>query len=63
MLLGRQIDGIWHSAIVVFGREYFYGGGIQCSSPGCTAAGTPVQIIDLGETVWPSLLLRHVLVV
>lgn len=22
---GRQIDGIWHTAVVVFGREYFFG--------------------------------------
>jgi len=51
MLLGRRIDGIWHSAIVVFGREYFYGGGIQSATPGSTAAGAPVQILELGETV------------
>lgn len=29
MLIGKQIDGIWHTGVVVFGKEYFYGGGIQ----------------------------------
>lgn len=24
---GRQVEGVWHTAVVVFGREYFYGGG------------------------------------
>lgn len=25
MLLGRHIEGVWHTAVVVFGREFFYG--------------------------------------
>lgn len=25
MLLGRQIEGVWHTGVVVYGREYFYG--------------------------------------
>lgn len=34
MLLGQQIDGIWHTAVVVFGREFFFGGsGIQSCLP------------------------------
>lgn len=34
MLLGQQIDGIWHTAVVVYGREFFYGGsGIQSCMP------------------------------
>jgi hypothetical protein len=28
MFLGKQIDGIWHSSIFAYGKEYFYGGGI-----------------------------------
>lgn len=33
--VGKQIDGIWHTGIVVFGKEYFYGGmgGIECCAP------------------------------
>lgn len=34
MLLGRHIEGVWHTAVVVHGREYFYGGsGIQSCMP------------------------------
>lgn len=43
-----QIDAIWHTAIVVGGAEYFYGGGIQKSVPGRTPFGQPVEIVDLG---------------
>lgn len=34
MLAGRHIEGIWHTAVVIYGREYFYGGqGIQSCMP------------------------------
>lgn len=34
MLLGQHFDGIWHTAVVIHGREYFYGSqGIQCCPP------------------------------
>lgn len=33
-VIGRQIDGIWHTAVVVFGREYFFGSqGITSCTP------------------------------
>jgi hypothetical protein len=28
MLLGKQIDGIWHTGIIVYGKEFYFGGGI-----------------------------------
>ena len=49
-LLGKQIDGVWHTSIVVFGKEFFYGGGIQSGEPGQTPYGTPVERVSLGET-------------
>lgn len=49
-LIGKQIDGIWHSAIEVFGSEYFFGGGICKEHPGSTPFGTPVQFFDMGVT-------------
>ncbi|KAI0352609.1 DUF862-domain-containing protein [Trametes cingulata] len=49
-LTGRQIDGIWHTSIVVFGKEVFYGQGICITKPGMSHHGKPLQIIDMGET-------------
>lgn len=47
-LLGKQIDGIWHTGIVAYGKEYYYGSGISYDIPGKTPFGTPVKNIDLG---------------
>jgi len=49
--LGKHFDGIWHTAIVVFGREYFFGGGIMVSEPLQTPFGSPVKQVSLGETL------------
>lgn len=50
-MLGFQLDGIWHTAIVVFGREWFFGsGGIEQTSPGQTMLGPPLKIESLGRT-------------
>ncbi|KAI0685795.1 PPPDE putative peptidase domain-containing protein [Cerioporus squamosus] len=49
-LTGRQIDGIWHTSVVVFGKEVFYGQGISIVKPGQSHHGQPLQIIDMGET-------------
>lgn len=51
MLLGKRIDGVWHTGIVCFDREFFYGsGGIQSCMPGGTILNIPDEVIDLGET-------------
>ncbi|RDX49944.1 DUF862-domain-containing protein [Lentinus brumalis] len=49
-LTGRQIDGIWHTSVVVFGKEVFYGQGISIVKPGQSHHGQPLQILDMGET-------------
>ena len=49
-ILGKQIEGIWHTGIVVFGQEYFYGGGICIERPSGTPYGTPVQKVNMGTT-------------
>lgn len=51
MILGKEIGGIWHTGIVVFGTEYYFGGGI-CADPPCmTPYGAPVDTVSLGSTV------------
>ncbi|KAI9244897.1 PPPDE putative peptidase domain-containing protein [Sporodiniella umbellata] len=52
-LTGKQIDGIWHTSVVVFGKEIFFGQGIMITSPGTTQHGKPLQVVDIGETYLP----------
>eukprot|EP01129_Flabellula_baltica_P008491 TRINITY_DN3381_c0_g1_i1.p1 TRINITY_DN3381_c0_g1~~TRINITY_DN3381_c0_g1_i1.p1 ORF type:complete len:435 (-),score=71.48 TRINITY_DN3381_c0_g1_i1:735-2039(-) len=39
-----------HSGIVVFGKEYFWGGILQVSRPGNSPYGQPSKVIDIGTT-------------
>ena len=43
MLVGQQIDAIYHTSIIVYGKEYFFGGGICDSQPYHTPYGKPIQ--------------------
>ncbi|KAF4034407.1 PUL domain-containing protein [Phytophthora infestans] len=53
-LLGKTIDGVWHTGVLVFGKEYFFGGGgIQAMQPELVVQRYgmhPVRTITLGET-------------
>ncbi|KAI0917382.1 hypothetical protein AcW1_007420 [Taiwanofungus camphoratus] len=49
-LTGKQIDGIWHTSVVVFGKEISYGQGISITVPRQFHLGKPLQILDMGET-------------
>lgn len=53
MFLGKQIDGIWHTGIVVYGQEYYFGGGICAGPPKQTPFGFPTKIESIGETQIP----------
>jgi hypothetical protein len=33
-LIGKTIDAVYHSSIIVYGTEYFFGGGICEGYPG-----------------------------
>ncbi|GMP90407.1 hypothetical protein CsSME_00041554 [Camellia sinensis var. sinensis] len=48
--LGKAIEAIWHTGVVVYGNEYYFGGGIQHSPAGTTPYGTPMRVVDLGVT-------------
>lgn len=64
-IIGQQIDGIWHTGIVVYGivkisfklskilKEYYFGGGICNGPPARTPYGNPIQNIPLGTTQIP----------
>ncbi|KAG1749296.1 PPPDE putative peptidase domain-containing protein [Suillus lakei] len=49
-LTGKQIDGVWHTSVVTFGKEIFYGPGICETEPGRSHHGSPLRVIDMGET-------------
>lgn len=49
-LLGKQVDGIWHTGIVVYNREYYFGGGICADPIGGTPYGTPHTIESMGTS-------------
>ncbi|KAL8293100.1 hypothetical protein RQP46_000794 [Phenoliferia psychrophenolica] len=50
-LTGTDIEGIWHTSLVLFGMEVFYGQGISIiSPPGTTHHGTPLKRLSMGTT-------------
>ncbi|CAD8110198.1 unnamed protein product [Paramecium sonneborni] len=53
MFLGKQIEAIWHTGIVVYGKEYYFGGGICAQPPKSTIYGYPIEERELGETDKP----------
>ncbi|RCV08878.1 hypothetical protein SETIT_1G362500v2 [Setaria italica] len=51
--LGKPIEAIWHTGVVVYGNEYFFGGGIQSTPAGSTPYGRPMRVVELGVTHVP----------
>uniref|UniRef100_M4BGK1 PPPDE domain-containing protein n=1 Tax=Hyaloperonospora arabidopsidis (strain Emoy2) TaxID=559515 RepID=M4BGK1_HYAAE len=64
-LLGKTIDGVWHTGVLVFNKEYFFGGGgIQAMAPELVAQRygmQPVRTIVLGQTGRTQLEFEHFL--
>jgi hypothetical protein len=53
-LLGIRIEGIWHTSIIVYNREWQYSGGIVCGIPQPSLMGMrPSRTHDLGQTEIP----------
>lgn len=50
MVLGTSIDAIYHTSVVVYGKEHYIDQGIKISSPGTTKYGLPIEVIDMGST-------------
>ncbi|KAF3328074.1 desumoylating isopeptidase 1 [Carex littledalei] len=51
--LGKAIEAIWHTGVVVYGIEYYFGAGIQQDPAGKTPYGKPIKVVDLGTTHIP----------
>uniref|UniRef100_A0A0X3PIL8 Desumoylating isopeptidase 1 n=2 Tax=Schistocephalus solidus TaxID=70667 RepID=A0A0X3PIL8_SCHSO len=50
-LLGKHLEGIWHTAVVVFGSEYFFGvHGVRKCKPGALSIGKPNKRLLIGQT-------------
>ncbi|BGP07434.1 hypothetical protein JCM10049v2_003266 [Rhodotorula toruloides] len=50
-LTGRPVEGIWHTSLVLYGMEVFYGQGISIvSPPGTTHHGVPKKKLPCGVT-------------
>lgn len=48
--VGENVDGIWHTGVVVFGREYYYNQNIRYEEPGATRWGEPTKQLWIGST-------------
>lgn len=49
-ILGFQLDAIYHTSILLNGREYVYDGGIIDITPGSSHLGQPMERLHLGKT-------------
>lgn len=47
-----NLEGVWHTGVVVFGREYFYNGRPAFDRPGAGDFGEVKKTIDLGWTLF-----------
>ncbi|CAM9647002.1 unnamed protein product [Chrysoparadoxa australica] len=62
-LLGQEIEAIWHTGLLVYGKEWFFGGGIQVQDHQEFKAsrGLDCQYIELGKTEIPEELFANYL--
>lgn len=55
----RFRTGIWHTGIIVYGKEYFFGGGLQSMKHDVFVAMhggmAPNEVIELGATDLPEV--------
>ena len=49
-MTGKDIEAIWHTSLIVYGNEYFFGGGICIGKPKCTPYGIPIKESVFGKT-------------
>jgi len=57
----QQVEGVYHSGVVVFGKEYFFSRDTVFDEAGGTAFGKPKKVLRLGNTLWrQSELHKHI---
>ncbi|KAF8822466.1 UBA/TS-N domain-containing protein [Cardiosporidium cionae] len=64
-LLGRSIEAIWHSSVLIYGKEFFYGGGINQYPQGVFQQMNGIQpsrVVDMGETEVTESMLQSYLI-
>lgn len=49
-MIGIQVDGVWHTSIEAYGREYFFHGGLVVQNAGTTMFNPCVERASLGYT-------------
>lgn len=49
-LLGFKIEGIWHTALEVYGKEFYFQNGLRNQMPGTTPFGQCVERLLMGST-------------
>lgn len=49
-MTGKDIEAVWHTSLVVYNTEYFFGGGICRGIPRCTPYGKPKKESVFGYT-------------
>lgn len=53
-VVGVDLDAIYHTSIVMNGKEYYFDReGATIQRAGATRFGTPLEVLDLGETFIP----------
>lgn len=60
--LGKSIDAIYHTGVVVYGKEYSFGAGIEIERTNhVTRYGKPIQVMEMGYTEVPEELFSEYL--
>eukprot|EP00897_Mesotaenium_endlicherianum_P009398 jgi/Mesen1/8487/ME000480S07844 len=59
--LGKQIDAVYHTSIVIYGKEYSFGQGISTCVPGHSNYGQVAEVRSLGRTYVPEELFEEFL--
>lgn len=49
-ICGKDVSGLFHTSVEVYGSEYYFQGGITKSIPNTTMFGNPIRIHTMGET-------------